>query len=62
MKKKTIKIASIGLLVIISIYFIAVYSSIPFIEKWRTLYIETAMNTMNHQWLATAFIDRKSVV
>ena len=56
MKKKTIKIASIGLLVIISIYFIAVYSSIPFIEKWRTLYIETAMNTMNHQWLATAFI------
>ena len=25
-------------------------------EEWRTLYIETAMSTMNHQWLATKFI------
>lgn len=37
-------------------YLIAVYSNIPFISKWRTIYIETAMSTMTHQWLATAFI------
>ena len=37
-------------------YFTAVYSQIPFIVKWRTIYIETAMSTMTHQWLATLFI------
>ncbi len=37
-------------------YCIAVFSNIPFIEKWRTIYIETAMTTKNHQWLATLFI------
>ena len=34
----------------------AVFSNIPFIAKWRAIYIETAMGTMNHQWLATYFI------
>jgi exopolysaccharide biosynthesis protein len=33
-----------------------VFSNIPFIKKWRTIYIETAMTTATHQWLATAFI------
>ena len=37
-------------------YGLFVYSSIPFYEKWRTIYIETAMSTLNHQWLATKFI------
>lgn len=37
-------------------YLVAVYSHIPFIENIRTLYIETAMSTLNHQWLATALI------
>ena len=32
------------------------FSDIPFIAKWRTIYIQTAMDTMTHQWLATAFI------
>ena len=44
------------LLVFANLYIIAVYSQIPFIEKWRTIYIETAMSTMRYQWLATAFI------
>ena len=39
-----------------SMYVFLVYSNIPFIEKWRTIYIETAMGTMTHQWLATAFL------
>lgn len=32
------------------------YTDLPFVSKWRTIYIETAMGTMTHQWLATAFI------
>ena len=44
-----------------SLYLVCVYSNIPFIKKWRTIYIETAMQTMNHKWLATAFIP-KSVI
>ena len=49
------KLCNIALAIII-IYLICVYSNIPFIAKWRTLYIETAMSTMTHQWLATSFI------
>ena len=37
-------------------YCTAVFSNIPFIKKWRGIYIETAMTTGKHQWLATAFI------
>ena len=39
-----------------ALYLLFVFSGIPFIAKWRTLYIETAMGTMTHQWLATAFL------
>lgn len=44
------------LLVFVNLYIIVIYSQIPFIAKWRTIYIETAMSTMRYQWLATAFI------
>lgn len=37
-------------------YCMAVFSEIPVLAKWRTIYIETAMSTKTHQWLATAFI------
>ena len=43
-------------LVIEGMYFMAVYSKNAFITKWRNIYITTAMETMNHQWLATAII------
>ena len=43
-------------LLLTGLYCVAVFSNIPFIAKWRTSYIETAMSTMTHQWLATAFI------
>lgn len=42
-------------------YATAVYSHIPFIEKWRTIYIETAMSTLSHQWLATWFIPKNII-
>jgi len=42
-------------------YFMFVFSSIPAIAYWRGIWIETAMTTADHQWLATAFIP-KSII
>lgn len=59
MRKKPLKILIILLIVLgllASLYCVAVFSDIPFVAKWRNLYIETAMSTMTHQWLATKFI------
>lgn len=53
---KPIVIVLAVLAVLESLYFVCVYSSIPFIERYRTIYIQTAMSTMRHQWLATYFI------
>lgn len=39
-----------------ALYLLFTFSGVPFFVKWRTLYIETAMGTMSHQWLATAFL------
>ncbi len=61
-KKKLSKVQKIiisaisALLAIVLVYCTAVFSDIPFIKKWRGIYIETAMTTGKHQWLATAFI------
>ena len=54
-QKIVIWIVSIVLFVVLG-YCTAVFSNIPFIKKWREIYIETAMTTGRHQWLATAFI------
>ena len=37
-------------------YTVFVFAPIPFVRKWRDLYIGTAMTTGDHQWLATYFI------
>lgn len=37
-------------------YCICVFANIPFIRYWRDIWIETAMTTGEHQWLATSFI------
>lgn len=44
------------ILVLQGLYFTAIYSQNAFITKWRNAYITTAMDTLTHQWLATAFI------
>lgn len=45
------------LLTMLSIaYLVGVKSNIPVIAKARTMYIQTAMSTLNHKWLATALI------
>ncbi|MBQ1682497.1 MAG: hypothetical protein II067_09855, partial [Agathobacter sp.] len=37
------------------------YSQNPFIVKWRNIYIETAVTTHSHQWLATLIFPRSVV-
>ena len=54
-QKVVIWIVSILLCMVLG-YCAAVFSNVPFIKKWREIYIETAMTTQKHQWLATAFI------
>ena len=58
---RTATIVLLVLAVLEGCYFLCVYSNIPFIAKWRSIYIQTAMDTMNHQWLATAFIPRSVI-
>ena len=43
------------------LYLLFAFSDLPLIAEWRTLYIETAMGTMTHQWLATAFLPESVV-
>jgi exopolysaccharide biosynthesis protein len=59
--KKRLLVMVIIAAVLASIYCTAIFSNIPFIKKWRDIYIETAMDTYSHKWLATFFIP-KSVI
>lgn len=56
-----LKILLSVLLVLELLYCLAIFTNIPVIEKLRTMYIKTAMSTMSHQWLATAFIPKDIV-
>lgn len=58
---KIITIILCILAILEAVYFLRVYSNISFIAKYRTIYIQTAMPTMRHQWLATAFIPSKVI-
>lgn len=58
-KKNPLKILSIVLAAVLLVelcYFFVVYTDNGFISKWRSIYIETAMDTLDHKWLATAVI------
>lgn len=56
LKHKILVIICSILILGIICYALFVFSPNKFIRKWRNIYIETAMSTMSHQWLATAFI------
>ncbi len=45
----------ICLTLVISMYALVVFGNVPFITKWRNIWIETAMTTDQHKWLATSF-------
>lgn len=51
-------ITIIMLLLATVLYPVLLYTDQSFVSKWRTLYIETAMGTMTHQWMATAIIPQ----
>ncbi|MBR2861827.1 MAG: phosphodiester glycosidase family protein [Clostridia bacterium] len=44
-----------SLAILVSGYIAIVWGNIPYITDLRDLYIETAMTTFTHQWLATSF-------
>jgi exopolysaccharide biosynthesis protein len=41
--------------VFVSMYALVIFGNVPFITKWRNIWIETAMTTDQHKWLATSF-------
>lgn len=53
---KAHKVIAAILFVIVTCYLGIMYLNIPVVSDLRDLYIETAMSTMEHQWLATYFI------
>lgn len=42
-------------------YLITIYSDLPVISEMRTMYIRTAMSTLNHKWMATAIIPSELI-
>jgi exopolysaccharide biosynthesis protein len=59
--RKRLLILGIVIALLAGLYCTVMYTNIPFIRKWRDIYIETAMDTYSHKWLATFFIP-KSVI
>lgn len=48
---------TVSLVIVIAFFYTwFVYSTVPLIAYWRTIWIETAMTTGSHGWLATSFI------
>ena len=43
------------------VYPFLLYTPNAFVTRWREWYIETAMGTMTHQWLATWFIPHDMI-
>lgn len=59
-KRKLVTVVSVIALLVAS-YFFLVYTNIPFIKNLRDAYIETAMSTMTHQWLAEWFFPQSVI-
>ncbi len=51
----------ITLLVLASLYLFFVYTKVPFVASLRDAYIETAMSTMSHQWMAEWFFPQSVI-
>ena len=54
-------IAMAVVLFLVISYIFVMYTDNAFISKWRTIYIETAMSTKTHQWLAEWFIPHSVI-
>ncbi|MCL2059431.1 MAG: phosphodiester glycosidase family protein [Oscillospiraceae bacterium] len=49
---------NIAIALTISLYFIIIFTDLPIIGEARDIWIETAMTTAEHHWLATRFFPR----
>lgn len=58
---RALKVILSLVLIVEILYCVAIFSPIPFIRDLRDMYIETAMSTMSHRWLATYFIPKDIV-
>ena len=58
--KKLIAII-VGILTIIILYIAVIFFEIPIIRDLRNIWIETAMTTADHQWLATSIIPNSVI-
>ena len=65
-RKKNRKLRIITILLCVVLFFeeaycFLVFTDISTIKYWREVYIDTAMSTLSHQWLATAFLPEYMV-
>ncbi len=44
------------------LYFYLCYTDNAFVSKWRDIYVQTAMTTLSHQWLATDLLPEKVMI
>ena len=57
-----LKKVTVGIAIILGVgYGLTVFTEIPYLSSMRNIWIETALTTGDHQWLATSFIP-KSVI
>lgn len=49
------------LVIFVDMYFRFLYTDVPFIRELRDAYIETAMSTMSHQWMAEWFFPQEII-
>ncbi len=61
LRRKAVMIPLICILTILTLWAVFAFSTIPFIASLRTIWIETAMTTADHQWLATAFLPKSTI-
>lgn len=57
LKKSVIALLVLAIVLVLGVvgYVTVVFGNIPFVVKWRNIWIETAMTTDQHKWLATWF-------
>jgi len=57
LKKSVVALLVFAIVLVLGVvgYVTVVFGNIPFIVKWRNIWIETAMTTDQHKWLATWF-------
>ncbi|MEM4385912.1 MAG: phosphodiester glycosidase family protein [Candidatus Anstonellales archaeon] len=59
--RKVIHRISLMVVVLLVCYYTFVFSDIKFIKNLREIWVETAMTTGRHKWLATAFIPEDEI-